>query len=136
MKKVNLILGIVIALILFGFGCSFSYFVGKKETCPFEGLLSSKAVRGNFSALLSGEIQEISGNSLTLDNSGEILIISVKGDASIYRLISPEKTTKTPQSASREDIKIGEIKIGDRANITCQLKADGTLEGTEVVVLP
>ncbi len=142
MKKVNLILGIIIALILFGFGCSFSYLLGKKEvggdkeTCPFAGLLSSKAIRGNFSALLSGEIKEISGNSLTLSNGGDSLIISIKGDASIYRLVSPEKTAKTPQPASREDIKIEEIKVGNRANITCQLKADGTLEGIEVVILP
>ncbi len=142
MKKINLILGIIIILILFGLGCGFSYFLGKKEIgenkeiCPFITLLSSKTIKGDFSTFLTGQVQGISGNSLTLINEGDSLTISIKADAPIYRLMPSEKTAEAPQPTSEEDIKIGEIKVGDRANVTCQLKADGILEGTEVAILP
>lgn len=141
MKKTHLILGSVIILILLGLGCSFSYFLGKKEIgenkeiCPFIGLLSSKIING-FVTTASGEVTQISGRDLTLSKEGGTLTIPMGEDALIYQTVPPEEVEGVPQPAVREEITLEEIKVGDKVSISCQLKNDGTLEGIEVMVSP
>lgn len=143
MKKEILITIVVIGgLILLGIGFSLGLNLGKKAMegtkveAPLTDLLESKVITGLTTAA-SGEVAEISGRSLTLNNEGDTLTILIREDALIYRLVPPEeKATEVPQPVAREEIGFGEIKTGDTVSISCQLKADASLEGTEIIVLP
>jgi hypothetical protein len=144
MKKTNLIIIAVIGgLILLGIGFGLGLSSGQKAVkkameeakAPLAGLLESKVVR-SLDAVASGEVTEISGHNLSLSNGGDALTISIKEDASIARLLPPEgEATETPQPPVREEIKFGEIKLGDQVSISCGLKADGSLEGIDIMVL-
>ena len=141
MQNKNLILIIIGGLILLGLGYGYGYFSGQKaiegtktET-PLSGLLESKAI-GELTTTASGEVTEISGRKLTLNKEGDTLTISIGEDALVYRVVpSEEKATEIPQPSVREEIKFGEIKVGDKVSITCELKADGSLEGKTVIIL-
>jgi hypothetical protein len=142
MKKENLIaIAIIGGLILLGIGFYLGLDLGKKAAkevkveTPLANLLASKVI-GSLTTIASGEVKEISGRNLTLSKEGDTLTISIREDAPIYRLVPPEEKTATPQPAVRKEIKFGEIKVGDQVSVSCQLKADATLEGVEVTVLP
>jgi len=141
MKKENLIMIGVIGGLIFlalGFYAGLSYAQKQiKETgteSALADLLTSKII-GQLTTIASGDITEISGRSLTLSSEEETLTVLIGEDASIYRLSLPEEAT-TPQPATREEIDFSEIKVGDRANVSCVLKADSTLEGVEVTLAP
>jgi len=141
MKKENLIMIGVIGGLIFlalGFYAGLSYAQKQiKETgteSALADLLTSKII-GQLTTIASGDITEISGRSLTLSSEEETLTVLMGEDASIYRLSLPEEAT-TPQPATREEIDFAEIKVGDRANVSCVLKADSTLEGVEVTLAP
>lgn len=141
-KETLIIIAVVGGLVLLGIGFSLGLSLGKKVMegtkveAPLAGLLESKVITGLTTAA-SGEVAEISGRSLTLNNEGDTLTILIREDALIYRLSSPEeKATEVPQPVAREEIEFGEIKTGDTVSIFCQLKADASLEGTEILVLP
>ena len=141
MKKENLIMIGVIGGLIFlalGFYAGLSYAQKQiKETgteSALADLLTSKII-GQLTTTASGDITEISGRSLTLSSEEETLTVLIVEDASIYRLSLPEEAT-TPQPATREEIDFSEIKVGDRANVSCVLKADSTLEGVEVTLAP
>ena len=141
MKKENLIMIGVIGGLIFlalGFYAGLSYAQKQiKETgteSALADLLTSKII-GQLTTIASGDITEISGRSLTLNSEEETLTVLIVEDASIYRLSLPEEAT-TPQPATREEIDFAEIKVGDRANVSCVLKADSTLEGVEVTLAP
>ena len=141
MKKENLIMIGVIGGLIFlalGFYAGLSYAQKQiKETgteSALADLLTSKII-GQLTTIASGDITEISGRSLTLSSEEETLTVLIVEDASIYRLSLPEEAT-TPQPATREEIDFSEIKVGDRANVSCVLKADSTLEGVEVTLAP
>ena len=107
-----------------------------KTESPLINLLKSKVIRG-LGTIASGEVKEISGRKITLTDEGDILIVSIREDALLYRLLPPKgEATETTQPVVREEIKFGDIKAGDKVNITCQLKADETLEGVDVMVSP
>lgn len=137
MQKNNLIFLLVGGLVLLGLG----YIIGQAQTessqtkTPLSSLIESKVTKG-LSTTALGEVIEISGRNITLSNEGDILTISIKEDATIARLAPPTETTEAPQPVTREGIELEEIKVGDQINILSQLKADGTLEGIEVTVLP
>lgn len=137
MKKETLIaIAIIGGLILFGLGFSLGQ-KGIEETqteTPLADLLGSKVISGLDTTAL-GEVTEISGRSLTLSKEGDTLTILIREDAPIYRLVPPEEVAEVPQPVAREEIEFGEIKVGDQINVICQLKADGSLEGEEVIVL-
>lgn len=143
MKKEILITIVVIGgLVLLGVGFSLGLNLGKKAMegtkveAPLADLLGSELI-GNLTTAASGEVTEISGRNLTLSKDGDSLTISIREDAPLYRLSSPEeKATEVPQPVAREEIEFGEIKTGDTVSIFCQLKADASLEGIEIIVLP
>jgi len=143
MKKTSLIIIIAIGgIILLGIG----FFSGmalvqkriqKSNTESLVAVLLTSKVINSLTIIASGEIAAIGGRNLTLNREEDSLIISIQGGAPVHRL-SPLKETATeaPQSMIEKEIQFGEIKVGDKVNIFCQLKADGTLEGTAVTVLP
>jgi len=143
MKKETLIPVIIIgSLILLGLGFIFGYSFEKKAIeklkaeSPLVDLSKSKVIN-SLTIIASGEVKEISGRNLTLNAEGDDLTILIREDASINGLVaSEEKVTDIPQPLARKEIKFEEIKVGDKVNITCQLKTDGSLEGTETIVLP
>lgn len=141
-KEILIIIAVVAGLILLVLGFSSGYSLGQKWAkveSSLTDLLESKVISG-LSTVVSGEIIEISGRNLTLSKKGDTLNILVREDTSIYRLVPPEETTETLQPAGEEEpvvteeIEFGEIKVGDRVSISCQLKADGTIEGLDIMV--
>jgi len=150
MKKTNVvIIAIVVGLICLGVGYGVGLSSAKKamkgamegakiETptaTPLADLLSSKVIKG-LTTTATGEVSAISGRNLTLGNDGDTLTISIRGDAPIYQIIPPaEEATLVPQPVTRKEIKFEEIKVGDKVNISSELKADGSLEGIDVAVL-
>ncbi len=144
MKKISLIITIAIGgIILLGVGFFFGVTWVQKQIqksnteSPLAALLTSKVISNGLVTFASGEITAIGGRNLTLNREGNTLTISIQGDALIYRLSSPKETaTEVPQPVERKEIKFEEIKTGNKVNISCQLKSDGTLEGTAVTVLP
>ena len=139
MKKNQIILiivGIILLVLGFCLGGNWSQNkIGKIKTeSPLVDLLSSKIING-LTTTASGEVTEMSDRNLTLSSEGNTLTIPIRKGVSIYRLAAP-KVAETPQSKTREEIEFEEIKVGDKVNITCQLKEDGSLEGIDVTVLP
>jgi len=141
MKKENLIvIGVIGGLILLalGFYSGLNYaqkqMQGAQTESPLADLLALKIV-GQLTTSVSGDITEISGRSLTLSSEEETLTVLIREDASVYRLTLPEEAT-VPQPATREEIEFAEIKVGDRASVSCVLKTDSTLEGVEVTLAP
>lgn len=140
MPKTNLIFLIIGGLILLGLGYGCGFLSGQKEIAgiktegPLTDLIESKVIT-RLNALAFGEVTEISGRSLTLKNQGDTLTILVKEEATINRLLPSEGEIGAPRTAETEEIEFEEIKIGDRVNIVCELKTDGSLEGVQVVVL-
>ena len=141
MQQKNLILLIAVGLIFLGLGYVFGLSSAQKGIeqsqvgTSLSDLLASKII-GQLSTVASGDITEISGRNITLSNEGDILTISIKEDATIARLAPPTETTEAPQPAARKEIEFAEIKVGDWVNIASQLKADGTLEGIDVMISP
>ncbi len=138
MKKINLILMIIGALILLGLGYSFGLSSGQKaieETeTPLTNLLESKVI-GEINTVASGKVTEISGRNLTLNQKGDTFTLLISEKATINRLILITEITGVPQPATVEDIEFNDIQIGDQVEISCLLKADGSLEGKVVTVL-
>lgn len=141
-KNILIVIAVIGGLILLGIGFSLGLSSGKqameeiKTEAPLADLLESKVIAG-LTTVASGEVTEISGRNLTLSAEGDTLTILIREDAPIYRLVPPEeKATEVPQPVVREEIGFEEIKAGDQASITCQLKADASLEGIEVTVVP
>ncbi len=138
-KETLIIIAVVGGLVLLGIGFSLGLNLGKKAMegtkveAPLTDLLESKVITGLTTAA-SGEVAEISGRNLTLNNEGDTLTILIREDAFIYRLVLPEEVAEVPQPVVREEIEFGEIKIGDRISISCELKADASLEGIDVTV--
>lgn len=140
MKKETLIAIVIIGgLILLGIGFSLGLSSGQKAIkevkAPLAELLASKVI-GSLTTIASGEVTEIAGRNLTLSKEGDTLTISIREDATIARLVPSAEVTEVPQPVVREEIEFGEIKVGDQVSISCQLKADASLEGIEVIVLP
>jgi len=141
MKKETLIAIVIIGgLILLGIGYSVGLSSGqtavKAVKAPLAELLASKVI-GSLTTIASGEVTEIAGRNLTLSAEGDTLTIFIREDVPIYQEALPEETiTGAPRPVIREEIEFGEIKVGDQVDISCQLKADASLEGIEVIILP
>ena len=143
MNRNNLILIAVIGgVILLGIGFYSGLIYTQKQIekakteSPLADLLVSKVIK-SMDIVASGEIAEISGRNLTLTQEGNNLTISIREDSFISRLVPSEETTiETPKPVATEEIGFEEIKKGDKVEISCQLKSDGSLEGKEVTILP
>ena len=138
MNRNNLILIAVIGgIILLGIGFySGLIYTQKQIESPLAQLLTSKVIK-SMDIVASGEIAEISGRNLTLTQEGNNLTISIREDSFISRLVPSEETTiETPKPVATEEIGFEEIKKGDKVEISCQLKSDGSLEGKVVTILP
>lgn len=143
MKKDFLILitvigGIILLVLGFNLGSSF---VQKKlsqietKTHPLADLLGSKVIK-SMDIVASGEIAEISGRNLILAQEEDSLTISIDENSSIQRSILSEETSESPKPVAIEEVEFEDIKKGDKVDISCQLKADGSLEGKVVTILP
>ena len=138
-KEILIAIAIIGGLIILGLGFSLGLSWGlkaiKEVKAPLADLLESKVITSLITTA-SGEVAEISGRNLTLSKEGDTLKILIKEDATIARLVPPAEVTEVPQPVAREEIEFGEIKVGDQVNVSCELKADSSLEGIDVTVLP
>lgn len=143
MKKENLILmGVIggIILLSIGFYSGLIYTQRQMEKLQTKSSLSdltSSRVISGLTTTASGEVTAIGNRNLTLYKDGSNLSIVITPGALIYGVSYPGTTTsETAQPLERKEMKFSEIKVGDKVNVSCILKSDGTLEGTSVTVFP
>jgi hypothetical protein len=136
MQNKNLVFIIIGSLLLLAIG----YVLGsvtklavpvEKPLSPLTKLMGSKVIRP-ITVTASGKIIEISNRTLTLGAEGDVWIIPIREDALIHRLLPPEEAKETPWAGATFE----EMKIGDTVDIYADLKADGSLEGKQVLILP
>ncbi len=82
--------------------------------------LSSKTVS---SITVYGKVTDIKNKTLTVNNLGDNLSISMKDNALVY-------------STSRKQISLDQVKIGDNINVSVGLLSSGQIEGHSIIVLP
>jgi len=130
MSSKNLIL-IIIILIIVGFG---SYQLGLIQQEPEETeevitFPKTKLIQ-SWSSTARGEVIEISGRTITLEADGDVLVISLKENAGINRLIVDLETNKTKFQA----VEFQELKVGAGVHVLIQLK-DGKLLGESMAII-
>lgn len=133
MKKNQIILIIIGALILLGFVSSFSYWLGQKSITVKSEItspnpLESKVVR-NWKALAVGKVIEISGSNLTLSSNEESLTIPVSEKADIKSIDVKN------QEKSIKEISFEEIRIGNEVNIEIGIDKNGKIWAYSITVL-
>jgi len=164
-KKIAIFVIIVIAIFLIGISYYIGLNVGSQKITPgtqkgvganlekIDSLLASEAIRWNLS--VSGMVKEISGRNLTVAGFTEegqetaSLVVPIAQDAKIisdYILpagVAKEEITGTITTADgkaynlgQKEISFEEIKAEDNVFISLNLKADYTIEGTEVRISP
>ena len=119
-KKILSVAGIIIILILTG-AVSFDYGYRLKKEVKVPGLETSKLIKTR-SAVVSGEIIEILGRSITLAAGGDTLAIPIR--------------ERTQVRVGSKPMEFEGIKVGDRAEIVLQLRPDNFFEGTYIMVFP
>jgi len=138
MRKINFIIAAIIALITFILGYIFSSSIKQNPAeCPglekpLAKYFESKVI-DNISAFASGQVTKISGRNLTLIKEGKEFTISINEDAKISQLIPPKEPSIPPE---KNDIKLEEIKVGDKVTVGARLDANASLRGVSVTVLP
>ncbi|MDP2966861.1 MAG: hypothetical protein Q8N87_00345 [bacterium] len=164
-KKITIFVIIVIAIFLIGISYYTGLNVGRQGVTPgtqkgtganlgkMDSLLASEAIQWNLSA--NGIVKEISGRNLTVAGFTEegketaSLVVPIAQEAKItsdYILpagAAKEEIMGTISVAEGKEYNLGqkeisfeEIKAGDNVFISLNLKADYTIEGTEVRVSP
>ena len=162
-KKIAIFVIIVIAIFVIGISYYIGLNAGRQGITPgiqkgtvaekIDSLLASEAIRWNLS--VSGTVKEISGRNLTVVGFTEegqetaSLVVPISQEAKIisdYILpagAAKEEITGTisitggkEYSLGQKEISLEEIKVGDNAFISLNLKPDYTIEGTEVRVSP
>jgi len=129
-KKISLII-IILALII-GFGGG--YLLGLIQQKSEEGIITfpKTNIIQSWSAVAEGVVSEILNRTLTLTSNGDTLSIPVKEGSIITRIIfNQEIKTSETQEVNFED-----IKIGDEVSISVELKPDGKIESTGLIILP
>jgi len=126
-KQLTILIVIGVALFLFGaaLGITFIQSGAKVQTA---NSLASKVIS---SIIAYGQVKSINGNSITLSNLGDDLIISAAKDAKVYSF-----TTVVGGAPVQKLVGFGNIKVGDKINVTMKLSPKGQLEGSLVVILP
>lgn len=141
MKKTKLIIvvisGLIIATLVFCGGYNLGKEQSRMKTSVFNLLKLGTIKNLN----VSGKITEISGRNLILTaDDNQILSVLIRQDAKISGFILPELPEEINEQTriipEREEIKFEDIKIDDKVNILLELKPNGGIEGTSVVVLP
>lgn len=142
MSKTNIIvLVIVIAVVGVIVGLGLGMMLQKQADAPkvskfaaYETAvkaLSSKAVP---SIIAYGQVSNIEGRKVTLNYSGETLVVDVAQNANVYAL-TPAAGAKAPTAPVQRKALFTEVKKGDNLNITLKLSSDGKIEGQSVIIL-
>ena len=89
--------------------------------------LSSKLIT---SVTSYGQISAIDGRSITINYSGESLVVPIVEKAKVLSL-EMGKTGPT-----QKEVEFSAIKVGDNVNIFLKVLDDGKMQGTSVVIFP
>ncbi len=137
----SLIIAVIIGLALFvlGGGLGVFYQTQKDALKIQEAEKKSAAVKSLSSDLVPsivayGEVSAIDGRNVTLFYNGKSMQIEINKDATVYSFSPSSGDEKEPLS-SQQQVKISDIKKGDRLNVTIKLLPDGSLEGQMVIIL-
>ena len=108
---------------------------GSASTISAVKSLSSKVVP---SIIAYGQVTNISGKVLTLSYSGDVLDVKISDNSNIYSFSAPTAPagSKTPTAPVQQKALFSDIRKGDNLNVSLKLKADGSLEGQSVIILP
>lgn len=86
---------------------------------------------------VSGTVAEVSDPLLVLEEAGDTLSFKVSPDVRIVKvtLPSPTVTVTPPAEPKREEIRLDQIKVGDKVDALLSSQPDGSFLATEVTVL-
>jgi len=165
-KKIAIAIAVVIAIFVIGISYYIGLSAGRQGITPgiqkgteaeklerIDSLLASEAIRWNLS--VNGIVQKIEGWNVTIVGFTEegqeaaALVVPVSEEAKIISdYILPAGAAKEEimgtisiaegkeYNLGQKEISFEEIKVGDNIFISLNLKADYTIEGTEVRVSP
>jgi hypothetical protein len=138
MKKYLLVLILVAAgLLLFVLGGSAGIIYTQKGPQETKTVTVNSLSSGVISSIVAyGQITNISGRNITLNNSGSNLVIPIATDAQIYAFATPTGKTAATTAPVQQVVTFGDIKIWDKANVAVRLLPTGQLEGSSVIILP
>lgn len=143
LKKGNVVLNIVVVVVVALLGFSAGYLAGRNFQ-PAVGISSkpvpnlnpvgaaNKVVKSTMQTV-SGQIAEISSDSITLADGGDTLTFKVGPEIKPVKLLPPpvpsgkEATSggAVPQPGKEEELKLADLKVGDSVTASVFLKPEG-----------
>jgi len=133
-QLVVLMVAVVVALLIgVGVGGTFHSFnkiqVAKEQVA---GNLYSKVIS---SITAYGKVASVNGNSITLNNLGDTLAISIASDARVFSFSNPAEGSKSAVPVQKISL-ISDIKTGQNVNVALKLMPNGQMQGISIVILP
>ncbi len=124
---------ILIAVVLLTLGFGAGYFLKSSKAQRMEGIIKSLEFGKVVSSIaVFGQVANISGRIVTLNQGEDSMAIKIRDNAIIYSFSSAGgKTTKEQKKAE-----FSEIKIGDRLNAGIKLVPGGDFEAVSVIIIP
>lgn len=95
-------------------------------------LIKSLSSRTVPSIVAYGQVMNIDGRNITLNNSGDSLTVKVNEDSVVYSFA----LSISGDASLQRDAKFSDIKTGDYININVKVLPDGQLQGQTVMILP
>lgn len=138
-KKTQIIILVVAGIFLFLLGGALGVIyskIGPQAAKVEAGNNLSSGVISSISAF--GQVKNISGRNLTLNNLGDDLVIPISDTAQIYAFVTPAaaQNSKTAPVPVQQLVKFEDIKMWDRVNVAVKLLPTGQLQGSAVIILP
>jgi hypothetical protein len=143
-KNLIILLIIVIVVVLLVGGGIGVFYKTEKSSSKVESPQAASSIASGLSSgaggyfNVSGQVTGIEGRNIYIKFRGNSLMVKVEDSAPIYSFIEPAPT-KAGQLviiSTQKIAKFEDIKKGDTLNIALKFLADGSINGTSVVILP
>jgi hypothetical protein len=144
MEKKSIILFFIFAFLIFILGGGTGVFY-QSQKCPlnienttdktaiFEKAVKDLSSKTIYFIVAYGDVTDIQGRDITINNNGENLTIKIKEDAKITSFKVPavgETSSDTETPAKFED-----IKNGNNLRISLRVFSDGQITGDSVIIM-
>ena len=135
--KKQLVIVIIGGIILLLLGSVLGVVMTQKPQQVKVNAVNSLSSRVISSIIAYGEVKKVDGKTITLTNLGDEMKILIADNAQVYSFSIPATTDKNKSASPVQQIvKIENIKIGDKVNVTMRLSSTGKMQGSSVVILP
>lgn len=132
MDKTNTIILVLIGAVLFSVGGGLGIIYQSQKNYSEENIFKALSSEVVSSIVAYGEVTEINGRNITLIFNNDSFTIYISEKAKIYSF----KQTDDQESSSKKELEFNQIKKGDILNVSMKIYSDGTIEGSNVFILP